>query len=581
MRRFLFLLALVVIVWASGAQPLLAQEDISLPDGWSGPGFYVSWLKILACWLVFLAWAASSDWISRDCQAVKLDYLRWNPIVFGTFMAAFLLALLIPLFAVSFPLLLISMGAPFLTYVVLRNKKVPSHERVFTPGHIRHWLTQRLTGKGKGGRAEAQAQDPHETGPPVIITARGGATERDDRANLLAARQAPGFRDARIVIADGMSRRADAVMLDFTQQGVSVRYLVDGVWHNGEPLEREVADPMLEAMKTVCGLNWEDRQGRQRGGFAVEYESRKYAATFVSQGTKTGERVMIQLEGKKTRFNTLNDIGMRPKMQEQLLELTRRDKGFLLLSAMPAAGLRSMTNVVLRSMDRLMRDFTSVEDEANRYEDVENVKLNTYNSAQGQTPDSILRKVFHEEPEVVILRDLVNAETVAMLCDEIASPGRLVVSTVRAKDCVEALLRVLAMKVAPAVFAEHVTAVLNQRLIRKLCEHCKEAYMPPAQVLGQLGIPQGRVDVFYRPPPQQTEEVCEVCSGIGYVGRTAIFELLMVDDAVRKQLASAPKLDLVRQAARKAGIRTLQEEGIVLVAKGDTSLPELMRVLKQ
>ena len=94
MRRFLFLLALVVIVWASGAQPLLAQEaqeNVSLPDGWSGPGFYLSWLKILACWLVFLAWAATSDWVSRDCVAMKLDHLRWNPIIFGTFMVAFLL----------------------------------------------------------------------------------------------------------------------------------------------------------------------------------------------------------------------------------------------------------------------------------------------------------------------------------------------------------------------------------------------------------------------------------------------------------------------------------------------------------
>src|SRR3990172_3697617 len=109
MRRFLLLPALVVIVWAAGAEPLLAQGNVSLPDGWSGPGFYLSWPKILACWLVFLAWAASSDWISRDCVALKLDHLRWNPIVVGTFMAAFLLVLLIPMFAVSFPLLLVSM----------------------------------------------------------------------------------------------------------------------------------------------------------------------------------------------------------------------------------------------------------------------------------------------------------------------------------------------------------------------------------------------------------------------------------------------------------------------------------------
>jgi len=179
----------------------------------------------------------------------------------------------------------------------------------------------------------------------------------------------------------------------------------------------------------------------------------------------------------------------------------------------------------------------------------------------------------------VVVRDLVNAETVRMLCDG-ASDGRLIVSAIRAKDCAEALLRVLALKAPPAEFAENVTAVLSQRLVRKLCEHCKEAYVPTPQTLAQLGIPQGRVDVFYR-PPQHAEEPCAACSGIGYVGRTAIFELLVVNPAVRKAVASNAKLEVLRQAARKAGMRTLQEEGIVLVAKGITSLPELSRVLKQ
>jgi type II secretory ATPase GspE/PulE/Tfp pilus assembly ATPase PilB-like protein len=104
-------------------------------------------------------------------------------------------------------------------------------------------------------------------------------------------------------------------------------------------------------------------------------------------------------------------------------------------------------------------------------------------------------------------------------------------------------------------------------------------------MLQKLGIPGGRVEAFYRPPQPPAEgekrEICPECIDVGYLGRTAIFELLLVDDTVRKILAASPKLDLLRQAARKAGMRSLQEEGIVLVAKGVTSLAELMRVLKQ
>ena len=113
---------------------------------------------------------------------------------------------------------------------------------------------------------------------------------------------------------------------------------------------------------------------------------------------------------------------------------------------------------------------------------------------------------------MVIVRDLVNAETVGMLCAEIEEKNRLMIGTVRAKDSVEALLRVLGLGVPPAEFAKTVTAVLNQRLVRKLCEACKEAYTPPPQVLQQLGIPAGRVQAFYRPPQPNPEEPKELCT---------------------------------------------------------------------
>ena len=239
--------------------------------------------------------------------------------------------------------------------------------------------------------------------------------------------------------------------------------------------------------------------------------------------------------------------------------------------------------MALHACDRYIREFAAVEEEGNPYQPVENVPVTTYKAADGQSPADVLPRLFRTEPNVVVVRDLVNAETVSMLCQEVAE-DRLIIGTVRAKDCAEALLRVLALGVPPAEFAKAVTAVVSQRLVRKLCDSCKEAYTPPPQVLQQLGIPAGRVQAFYRPPqpnPEEPKEPCQVCGGIGYLGRTAIFELLPVGDAVRKVLATSPKLDLVRQAARKDGMKSLQEEGVLLVVKGVTSLPELMRVLKQ
>ncbi len=157
---------------------------------------------------------------------------------------------------------------------------------------------------------------------------------------------------------------------------------------------------------------------------------------------------MVQFEEKKIRYKTLDELGMRPKMQEQLKELLAAPKGFLLFSSMPANGLRSSMGVILHCTDRFTREFAALEEENNRYEPVENVAVTTYSAAQGQTPADVLIKLFRMEPNVVVVRDLVNAQTVSMLCREIVE-DRLMIGTIRAKDCADALLRVLAMDVPP------------------------------------------------------------------------------------------------------------------------------------
>lgn len=554
--------------------------EYPLKDGWSGPGCYFSLGKLLCAWFLFLLWVVTTDWVNRDVQERRLNYLRWNPIVFGTFMGGFVLLWLIPIFWLGFFLLLVAYAAPLTAYILHRNSKALPHERVLTPSHIRFCFA-RLASKF-GMKVATEAGDPHTSGPPVVLTSRGG-NDRDNNVNLLRARQAPGFRTAREMVAEGLQRRGEAVMLDYGQQVVAVRHLVDGLWLDSEPRDRETGDPALEALKLLCGLNAQDRQGRQEGAFTAEYEGEKISATLATQGVPTGERALIQLERKKTKFSTYDELGMRSKIQEQLKEVLAKHNGFVLVSAMPANGLRSTTHVLVRDMDRFLREFAALEDESNRYEPIENVPVTTYKTAEKQDLSQVLDRFFHMEPNVVVCRDLVNAKMVSLLFAQTVEE-RLIISTVRARDCADALLQLVKMKVAPAEVAKNVTAVLNTRLVRKLCESCKEAYTPPPEVLRQLGIPEGKVQAFYRPPqpnPEERPKICKDCNGIGYAGRTGLFELLVLDDGVRKTLATQPKPDAVRLAARKAGMRSLQEEGVLLVARGVTSLPELTRVLSQ
>jgi type II secretory ATPase GspE/PulE/Tfp pilus assembly ATPase PilB-like protein len=587
--RVVALCALVAVLLGLGAAQAWAADwppydpDPVAKANFRGSGFYLNWIKILGCWLIFLLWVKTSDWASTDCLDLKLDYLRWNPIIVGTFMAAMIFVWLIPSlsFWIALPLLLIAYITPLMIYIIHRNSKVDNNRRVMTAEHLRYVFA---TGLNKlGMKVEVEKRDPHESGPPIKLFAHGAPDAVSDNARLLMARQSPGLLAAREILAEGMASRATSFMLDYSPQGVTVRTLIDGVWISHEPRPREQGDPALESLKLLCGMNPQDRQNRQEGGFALEYESRKYIATMISQGTSTGERAVIQFEEGKIPRRSLDDLGLRTKLQEQLLETLGAKQGFVLLSAPPGGGLRSTTDAVLHACDRFTREFAAIEEEGNRYQEVENIQLTTYNAAAGQTPADVLPRFFRTEPNVAVLRDLVDAQMVEFVLDQV-SDDRLIISTIRAKDCVEALMRVLALGVSPSDFAKCVTGVTCQRLIRRLCDDCKEAYAPAPQVLQQLGIPEGRVQALYRPfqpNPQEPKEPCKTCGGIGYFGRTAIFEVLIVGDAVRNTLSAGPKLESLRQAARKDGMKSLQEEGVLLVAKGVTSLPELMRVLKQ
>jgi len=557
--------------------PLVAQgaetwPDISPEALARGPGFYLSWMKILVCWLVFAAWVFTTDWVNVDCQKHHLNRLRWNPLVFGVFLAAVLLSWLLPWFWFNFLLLAAAFAIPLAFYISYRNGVVPPHEQVLTKDHF-HFLKATLLNK-LGKKVEVDRVEPIDRGPAGTLKACGAPTDRDNNVRLLTARQTPGFLAARELVARGMTVRAGTMMLDSQAQSMALKCQIDGVWIDNDPMPREQADPALESLKTLCGLNPADRANRQEGQFAVDWEGTSYTASLTSQGVAGGERVVIQFQGRKVSFSTLEELGMRPETREQLMQALAASHGLVIFSAMPAAGMRTTMNVALNATDRLTRDFLALEEESRRYEEVENIPVTTYQAAGGSS--EVLATLFRQEPDAVVVRDLLDAELVRELCARAGE--KLIISSIRAKDAAEALARVLVLKVPPPELARAVTLVLNQRLVRKLCPQCKEAYQPTPQVLQQLNLPPNSTQKFYR-PPQKPEKPCRACGGIGYHGRTAIFQLLAVDAQVRSAIQTAPKLERIRQAAKKAGMADLQAEGLLLVTQGVTSLPELARVL--
>jgi type II secretory ATPase GspE/PulE/Tfp pilus assembly ATPase PilB-like protein len=538
-------------------------------------------------WLIILIWTRSADWVNQDSQIFDLGYGKWNPVMFFPFVAIVLLftfPVLIGLanFWVAFSLLLVCYLATFIPFVLTHNKSVQLHQKVFTPEWFRYETAHLLQKVGiKVFEAERKAE--YEKGAPVDLMAIGSKDERENKANLISARQSPGYLLVKELIADMVDRRSDRVILDYTQGSVVGKQHIDGVWHNSEARDRESGDVMLAVMKTLANLSATERRKKQEGKFGAKYKDHSFICPIVSQGVPSGERVMVQLLGGfQQSFKKYEDLGMRPKLAEQWATMMSMDKGVLIISGMPEGGVTTATDVSLIETDRLLRDFVSIEDAHHREREFENIEVTAFDNAKGETAATVLPGLIRKYPNVYVMRDFTNLDAVKLLLNEVRDDDRLVITNAHAKSAPEALLRLLKYKVPQKDFAQSVLAVLCVRLIRKLCDACKVAYAPTPDLLKKLGIPQGKVEALYRQPkPEEVQKPCKECADIGFKGRTGIFELLEVDDRIREILIKKPDMELLRKAARAAGMRPLQEEGLLLVAKGVTSLAELQRVLKE
>ena len=547
-----------------------------------GPGLYLSLVKIAIFWLVFLLWVKSADWVNQDAQQRKNRAQTWNQVMFAPFIVAVIIVWLLPWFWLGLPILAAALVLPLGAYVRDRNSKLMPPEHVFTREHLRYWAAGRL--RPLGIKIAVEAKKKNE--PQVQLKAQGGANDREDAANQLKAKQSFGFAFCGDLMWEAIQRRAGAVMLDFTREQVGLRFQIDGVWSDEPPKDRKSGDAILEAMKTLANLNPTERVAPQRGTFVTQREKTRYQCRLMSQGTKTGERAVVQLDTGALAKARLPELGMSAAMQERLKAVVDQKRGFVVVSAPPGGGLTSLVAATATAVDRFMRSVSGIEDVTVQELVVENVTITTYDPRKQETMATILPALSRQYPDAYVVGELSDGPSVGMLCDEVGE-DRLVIGGIRAKEAPESLLRVLMLKVPMKQFVPVVTAAVNGRLMRRLCETCKEAYPTPpqtAQQLAAMGVP---AEQLFRPPQPVVIEgkkpppVCVDCQGSGYRGRIGFFELLVVDDGVRAALLNKPQLETVRQAARKAGMRSLQEEGAALVAQGITSLTELMRALKE
>jgi type II secretory ATPase GspE/PulE/Tfp pilus assembly ATPase PilB-like protein len=428
--------------------------------------------------------------------------------------------------------------------------------------------------------------------PPIRFIA-DGPSEEIKAANLEAVLPSPGYPTMAIILADAIVKRTDVVVFDFTAQNVEVRFQIDGYWHSMPTLDRTNGDYMLASLKRLANLDIQERRLRQQGFFVAEFTRNKFKSRIVSQGTKTGERVVIYIERRKPPTETLEECGMRAAIAEQVRLLLGRPSGLFLVSCLPGDGLTTAWRATLQACDRFVRDFFVVEEATKAEPEVINVNRVTYDRNAGEDPTTVLPRLLLRQPDVIAVPEIVNGPVLDAFSDLATRDRKYVLTRTHARSAVDAVLKMTALKGNIDKFATALLGVICHRTMRKLCSACKRGFPPSPALLEQLGLPQGRVATMYqryeprpedfvdahgRPIPYQP---CTTCGGTGFMERTAAFEFLQMNDPLRAAIRERASSQQLAGIARQHGHVTMRDEAILLIARGVTAFEEVQRVFKQ
>ncbi|MGB1926050.1 MAG: ATPase, T2SS/T4P/T4SS family [Rubripirellula sp.] len=439
--------------------------------------------------------------------------------------------------------------------------------------------------------AEQQEIQLWQTVEPVEFVPRI-KEQTEAQSLLIQTRQSVGYSVAGGQLAHAIQQRATHVLLDYTKAACAIRYQVDGAWEQLPPMERELGDAMLVAMKQLCLMNATDRRSNQSGKLGLKVVKQKFTLTLQSRGTPTGEQVMARIEPDKVPYERLADLGMRDKMYAQFKACLDADGNTVLVTAPKGEGLTTTWNIAMEAADKLVRDFQSFEHEENAEPEIININPNFFGGETGKDLPSVVKSSILKEPDVLIFPEPPDATSMGLAVEQIKKAEKQIYTRVVAPTAMQGLVSFLAKyKESAAEITASLGAVLGQRLVRRLCDDCKEGFEPTPQLLSQLGIPAGRVAMLYRPfvpPPieQQVDEngrpapiePCQTCGGRGYFGRIAIFELLSPGKQLQAALLKTQDLNKLNQIAKSEGHRGIQAEAVLTVARGLTSLDELKRI---
>ncbi|UCG99602.1 MAG: Flp pilus assembly complex ATPase component TadA [Burkholderiales bacterium] len=385
------------------------------------------------------------------------------------------------------------------------------------------------------------------------------------------ASEAPVIRLVNVLIGRVTDLRASDIHLEPFDDGLHVRYRIDGVIDTYEVIEPRLAAAVVSRMKLLAQLNIAERRLPQDGRIKTRVKGRELDLRVSTVPTVHGESVVLRvLDRASVRFS-LADLGFSPDTLAGFEALLARPHGILLVTGPTGSGKTTTLYGALSKLDANALKILTVEDPV-EYQ-LDGINQIHVHPQIGLTFASALRSILRQDPDIIMIGEMRDGET-AQIAVQSALTGHLVLSTLHTNTAASAVVRMTDMGVERYLITSTVNGVLSQRLVRRLCQHCRRPADLPAEVVASSGLAR----VLQPGQAALTAPGCAHCRGTGYWGRSAIHELLLVDDVIREAILRGADASQLHELARRGSLVTLYEDGLRKVAAGATSLEEVMRV---
>ena len=381
--------------------------------------------------------------------------------------------------------------------------------------------------------------------------------------------RAPVVRLVDLVLLEAVKSDASDLHIQPYEDNLVIRTRIDGMLYDSFTLPKNIQEEIVSRVKVMGRMNIAEKRVAQDGRATVQMGERVIDLRIASLPTSYGERVVIRLLDKSARLYELTELGMDARTLRLFKQLVAVEHGLVLVTGPTGSGKSTTLYSALKQINSTEKNVLTLEDPI-EYQ-LEGISQTQVSDKKGMTFASGLRSVLRQDPDVIMVGEIRDRETATMAIQS-SLTGHMVFSTLHTNDAASAVTRLLDLGIEPYLVASSVVGVLAQRLVRLVCGGCARPYAPHRVELDWLGVAAAEV------ANMRQGAGCAACRGTGYRGRQGTFELLVVDDEIRRLISARATAAEIKSAAVAAGTRTLRDDGVRKILDGVTTISEVERV---